>query len=57
MKIIILSDGETWETFGPESDAQIVELLNIPDNPDLEDIEEALAEDRFETINYIWDMV
>jgi hypothetical protein len=56
MKVLLLSDGETWETYELESDACIIELLNVPDDPDMEDIEAAIEEQRYEVVNYLWDM-
>jgi hypothetical protein len=57
MKVIILSDGETWETFQLESDAMIAELQDVPDHADIDEIEEAIDAGRYEIDTYLWDLV
>jgi hypothetical protein len=56
MKVLLLSDNETWETFVPESDAMIIDVHNVDEFDDIDDIEKAIRNDQFKIVNYLWDM-
>lgn len=55
MKILILSDGETWETFNELSDAMVVELNNVDEYADIDEIEQAIDAETYEIVDYLWD--